>query len=194
VKHPQVSRRQWESIELPMPELDRQNIKIRRLVRNLNVDPCYATGILVSLWFTALRYRADGHFRTMDDESVAFAIDYRGDHDELIAALLKSEILARDEDGWLELVDWKRTKSKLMSPGSRRYERMKEAGGEIPERVRREVFERAGYLCEFCLAESDLTIDHILAIVHGGTNAIENLRCLCRSCNSRKGARLEVKA
>jgi 5-methylcytosine-specific restriction endonuclease McrA len=34
------------------------------------------------------------------------------------------------------------------------------------------------------------TIDHIIPVSRGGTNDVDNLRLLCRSCNSKKGARL----
>ena len=34
----------------------------------------------------------------------------------------------------------------------------------------------------------DLTVDHIVPKVRGGTDAASNLRVLCRPCNSRKAA------
>lgn len=44
--------------------------------------------------------------------------------------------------------------------------------------------------CVECGATDDLTVDHIVPISRGGGNDSANLRILCRSCNSRKGARL----
>ena len=43
--------------------------------------------------------------------------------------------------------------------------------------------------CVHCSSSDDLAIDHIIALARGGTNDLENLQLLCRSCNSRKGAR-----
>lgn len=51
------------------------------------------------------------------------------------------------------------------------------------------VFERDGYFCKSCETPYNLTIDHIMPIARGGTNDLENLQPLCKSCNSRKGAR-----
>ncbi|MFK0282572.1 HNH endonuclease [Streptomyces sp. NPDC090499] len=36
---------------------------------------------------------------------------------------------------------------------------------------------------------ADLTVDHIIPLAKGGTHHRENLRVLCRSCNSRRGAK-----
>lgn len=58
--------------------------------------------------------------------------------------------------------------------------------------------------CPMCLREwstippspgggAIITVDHIIAISRGGSNRIENLQPLCYSCNSRKGAREEVR-
>jgi 5-methylcytosine-specific restriction endonuclease McrA len=41
--------------------------------------------------------------------------------------------------------------------------------------------------CEECHTTADLTVDHIVPVARGGTNARHNLQVLCRDCNSRKG-------
>jgi 5-methylcytosine-specific restriction endonuclease McrA len=49
-----------------------------------------------------------------------------------------------------------------------------------------------GWHCQMCgkeLTKETVTIDHILPVSKGGTNTIENLQPLCRSCNGKKGNR-----
>lgn len=60
----------------------------------------------------------------------------------------------------------------------------------IPFEVRFLVFERDGFRCRECGSADDLTIDHVIPKSRGGTHAEDNLQTLCRSCNSRKGARI----
>lgn len=60
----------------------------------------------------------------------------------------------------------------------------------IPNEVRNAVYARDGHRCVICSATEDLTLDHIYPWSLGGPDAIDNLRVLCRSCNSRKGARV----
>lgn len=43
---------------------------------------------------------------------------------------------------------------------------------------------------EGCIETADLTIDHIVPLSRGGTDDLDNLRLLCRGCNSRKGNRV----
>ncbi|MFF9403715.1 HNH endonuclease [Streptomyces sp. NPDC014744] len=50
------------------------------------------------------------------------------------------------------------------------------------------VFRRDGFRCLACGSEDDLTIDHVQHQSAGGRHGIENLRTLCRSCNSRRGS------
>lgn len=43
--------------------------------------------------------------------------------------------------------------------------------------------------CHKRLTWDDFTVDHIIAYVKGGKTSLRNARLMCRSCNSRKGAR-----
>lgn len=61
----------------------------------------------------------------------------------------------------------------------------------ISEALRQFVYERDGYRCVRCGATNDLTLDHVHPWVLGGVNSADNLRTLCRSCNSSKNATVE---
>ncbi len=43
--------------------------------------------------------------------------------------------------------------------------------------------------CAACLCKKKLEVDHIIAVVRGGSNDPSNLQLLCRQCNASKGAR-----
>lgn len=60
----------------------------------------------------------------------------------------------------------------------------------IPDALRQHVFERDGHRCLECAATDDLTLDHIYPWSLGGPDTEDNLRTLCRSCNSKKGAKV----
>jgi hypothetical protein len=62
----------------------------------------------------------------------------------------------------------------------------------IPAALRRQVQERAGSRCEYCLIhESDTgfgcEVDHILSEKHQGPTVAENLALACFYCNRNKG-------
>ena len=54
------------------------------------------------------------------------------------------------------------------------------------------VFERDAYRCVKCSGYVDLCVDHKHPWSRGGTDDVDNLQTLCRSCNSRKGNKVEV--
>ena len=65
----------------------------------------------------------------------------------------------------------------------------------LPAALRRQVRERAGYRCEYCLlAEEDAHLphepDHIIAEKHGGASTLENLALACFDCNRFKGSNI----
>ena len=59
--------------------------------------------------------------------------------------------------------------------------------------LRREIIERAGDCCEYCLTDPDdhmfpYEVDHIIAEKHGGDSSSENLCWSCYLCNGYKGS------
>jgi hypothetical protein len=55
---------------------------------------------------------------------------------------------------------------------------------------RERIYARDGDVCVECGAADDLTLDHIHPRSRAGSDRDANLRTLCRSCNSSKGARV----
>ena len=62
-----------------------------------------------------------------------------------------------------------------------------------PAELRRQVVERAGNCCEYCLLHQDLVasthqVDHVIAEKHGGSTSLDNLALSCTTCNRRKSS------
>lgn len=90
----------------------------------------------------------------------------------------------------LHLPEWELTLASFLAP-----EPAQTTGRvPIPKWVRDAIMERDGYRCVHCGATDLLSIDHITPVSAGGSNEMDNLRVLCRPCNSSKGARDAVGA
>lgn len=62
----------------------------------------------------------------------------------------------------------------------------------VSKRLRFAVFARDGFTCRYCGQQSDaapLVVDHMLPVVAGGTNDLENLVTACEPCNQGKAAK-----
>jgi len=59
----------------------------------------------------------------------------------------------------------------------------------IPNHFKWLVWERDNFTCKHCGSRKNLSVDHIIPESKGGQLTMENAQTLCRSCNSRKGAR-----
>jgi hypothetical protein len=58
--------------------------------------------------------------------------------------------------------------------------------------IKKILFEKQNGNCQYCgVKMKEITIDHILARIHGGTNAIENLCLCCKWCNTVKSGETE---
>jgi hypothetical protein len=65
----------------------------------------------------------------------------------------------------------------------------------VPAALRREVVERAGNRCEYCLLPAEVAfypheVDHVIAEKHGGATDVSNLAFACWRCNRHKGTDL----
>lgn len=71
-----------------------------------------------------------------------------------------------------------------------RWGRIKQCRPWIPLWLRRRVYARDGHRCLDCGATEDLTLHHRWPWSLGGEDTEENLEVLCRSCNSKRGAKV----
>lgn len=61
----------------------------------------------------------------------------------------------------------------------------------LPARLRTQVMERDAYRCVRCGSHTDLEVDHIHPVAHGGTDEFSNLQTLCKPCNAAKRDRIQ---
>lgn len=64
--------------------------------------------------------------------------------------------------------------------------RQRRTGGADRRRRYAAVYKRDKNVCRKCGSGSNLTIDHIVPLAHGGSNKITNLQVLCFTCNQTK--------
>jgi 5-methylcytosine-specific restriction endonuclease McrA len=65
----------------------------------------------------------------------------------------------------------------------------------LSKSVREEVRRRADRRCEYCrkpqgFSPIDHQVDHIIAVQHGGSDALDNLAFACFRCNNKKGSNI----
>ncbi len=60
------------------------------------------------------------------------------------------------------------------------------AAGSFTNEEWKELCEKYNHICLRCKKKKPLTIDHVIPLSKGGSNSIDNIQPLCRSCNSSK--------
>lgn len=99
--------------------------------------------------------------------------------------LLDAEWWIEDGDDY-ELATHSRSGYRLWDFGPLGYA----ARPAIRQALRLAVYERDGFACLHCGTTERLSLDHIYPYSLGGRETLDNLQTLCRSCNSRKGAKV----
>jgi 5-methylcytosine-specific restriction endonuclease McrA len=85
------------------------------------------------------------------------------------------------------LEDYQRNKERFRANTVLRQKRVKEAGGSFTRGEWRALCAHYGNRCLMCGARDvRLSIDHVIAVSHGGASSIDNIQPLCLPCNRRK--------
>lgn len=63
---------------------------------------------------------------------------------------------------------------------------LKGSSGKISSKEWREVLSLYGNKCLCCGSKDNLAMDHVIPIIIGGKNEVDNVQPLCKFCNSRK--------
>lgn len=82
---------------------------------------------------------------------------------------------------------WIRSFQKILSIPIYEYQKI-----TIPGKLRQKIWERDNFTCQECGSKENLSTDHIKPESKGGTLNPNNLRTLCKDCNSKKGDKVKI--
>lgn len=82
-----------------------------------------------------------------------------------------------------------KNKEKVRLNAKTQQYRRKGAEGKFTASEWQDLCDKYDNRCLSCGEQKELTVDHVVSLKDGGSNTIDNLQPLCRSCNSRKGAK-----
>lgn len=111
--------------------------KTKKLARKLGVSIPAAVGHLHFLWWWALDFAHDGVLDKFDSEDIAEAMEWDGDSEQLLEALIDSGYIDETDHG-LVIHDWGEYAGKLLERRAKDRERKRaaaEAAG-VPKKVR----------------------------------------------------------
>lgn len=183
--------------------------KTKKLIRRLGPGGAW---FLVKLFLWARENRPDGELSGMTAEDIELAVDWGGEIDALVNALVEVRFLDL-EDGEYRIHDWvdhnpwsagaKDRSSAARSNASKKWGRDLDASNKAKRSERlaearrkathsTEEWEALRDICgSACLRcgrdDMEIVKDHITPIYKGGSDGIENLQPICRSCNASKG-------
>lgn len=177
-----VAGSDWGRTDWVMKDDTPELVKFGTLKRLLGIDRMLLIGLLESLRLAVRKYAPDGDIGKYSNEEIAAVIEWRGDADALVAALISSD--------WLRATDDQRRIVFVPFPS---YEDSRPCRRWISKAIRLLVMLRDGHKCRYCGGSAN-TLDHLYPYSRGGEDTPENLVASCRSCNSKKGDRTPLEA
>lgn len=82
------------------------HIKTKRLKRRLRLPMYQVAGILETLWHLAIESADEGDIGKFSNEDIAMGLEWEGDADELVGALIDSGFVDEDQERRLVIHDW----------------------------------------------------------------------------------------
>ena len=105
----------------------------------------------------------------------------------ILASIDPAEFMFED---WIDFLDWYYFgKGRLVD-----FILRVRSTREVSDKVRKTVFERDSYICQYCGSKEKMTIDHIFPRSRGGRGYSDNLVACCSHCNSVKHNRTPEEA
>lgn len=93
----------------------------------------------------------------------------------------QSELRNKIKEGYRKYIEFEENKSNEKRQLACRYTAKIE--------VKEHVFNKYGKKCLRCGSDENITLDHVVPVIKGGKNSLDNLQPLCASCNSWKNSK-----
>jgi hypothetical protein len=128
--------------------------KMKKLCKRLNLQLYMGIGILEAIWHLTAREAPQGDIGKLPNEDIALGIDYEGDSDQLIDALVDSRWLDRSDTYRLVVHDWHEHADDALDMRLARSGKLY-ANGSIPRmnklsrRERDTICQMFGWSCDF---------------------------------------------
>jgi 5-methylcytosine-specific restriction endonuclease McrA len=124
------------------------------------------------------------------DKEKEKAVRYYQNHKNEIIAKTRLYRKLEPEKARLAVKKWRKANEDYLVPqNAKRRAKVLSVIGVFTAKEWQEQKERQNFICLMCKRkepEIKLTADHIIPLTLGGTNTIDNIQGLCKSCNSRK--------
>jgi len=140
---------------------------------------CYDTGYNIDTICKYIDFFIEGGKIRYNIETCEIAIkNWRKYNDQTspkVQACINKELLSIKDTQLFEYMGYKQQNGVIINENYR-----------ITESLRKKIFTLYDNKCHKCKSDENLTTDHIIPRSIGGKSIEENLRCLCRSCNSSR--------